>query len=157
MAEKITNIKSQPKPSLKSKGTETPGPAQPTSGIVTSTVVVNPVQGVKPVIELVKSTAPSKMGNSKAIVYNIPGLRGSVRISSTLFEGGTAKAPATITNLDQLNGQPKVAKKKLTKEERAALPKPTAAQKLAEAKERHDRAAKRLEKLQAELNAAPAM
>lgn len=78
-------------------------------------------------------TRSDKTRTSKSIVYTANGQRGSVRISKELFADKTG--PAKLTSLDELNATPKIAKAKMTKEERkahlATLPKLTDAQNLA--------------------------
>lgn len=83
--------------------------------------------------------------NAKRTTAIYSGTLGSIRIGLSAFPGKTA--PETI----EVGGEvfavkaPKVAKAKLTKEERAALPKPTAAERVAKMEERLAKAKAKLE------------
>lgn len=84
-------------------------------------------------------------------MYRLNGNKNTtVRLGASIFEGAP---PATIEF--DAEGMAKVSepRKRLTKEERAALPKPTPAEKLAKAQEIANRAAARAAKLAAALNA----
>jgi len=86
------------------------------------------------IMDLVKqATQPVK---SNAVVYTIPGLRGTVRVSKRLLDG---PAPEQLTLEGASFATPKPAKVKLTREERAAAraaaPKLTEEQKIAKAKD----------------------
>ena len=94
-----------------------------------------------PTFSLVKV---DKHGRSQ---YRLDGNKNTtIRFGASIFAGAP---PATIEVTADNFAAVKEPKKKLTKEERAALPKPTAAEKAKQAKERAERAIKRANKLAA--------
>lgn len=98
------------------KVVDTPEPTVVTSP---SSNPVTPVTGPmaqEHTVNLIKDNKARKGHNGQAAHYNIPGLRGSVKISSTLFDGD---APQTLEINWPVAG-PKAPKVKMTKEERAA-------------------------------------
>ena len=125
----------------------------PSAPIVTSQESVNNVTPAlvqkEHTVELVKDNKTRK-GNGKASTYTIAGLRGSVKISSTLFDG---EAPATL-QIDWPVASEKAPKVKLTKEERAAAnASKTPAQRLAEQEARLAKQTANLEARKAKLAA----
>lgn len=85
-------------------------------------------------------------------VYKVEGSLATVRINRRLFAGS---APAEMTLSGDGMAEPKQPKRKLTKEERAALPKPTPQQLADRAAESAKRAVARAQKLAEKAAAAP--
>ena len=81
--------------------------------------------------------------NAKKTTAIYSGTLGSVRIGISAFPGKTAPATIDVEDVFAVKAA-KEAKAKLTKEERAALPKPTEAEKIAKMQERLDRAKAKL-------------
>ncbi len=83
-------------------------------------------------------TKDTKARKSNAVTYTAPGYAGSVRFSKSFF--ADKSGPASMTLSDESFGAARVAKAKLTAEERKALrasqPKLTPAEKLAKIEER---------------------
>ena len=78
-------------------------------------------------------TRSDKQRSTQMVVYTVDGRPGSVRFSKTLFKD--KNAPEKVTLVTEAFAGPKEPKRQETKEERkarlAALPKPTAAEKVA--------------------------
>jgi hypothetical protein len=101
-------------------------------------------------VTLVANAKQPKKAN--AVVYSIPGLRGTIRFVRTLFAG---PAPATLTVAGVSFAAPVPPKPKLTPAERKALRAAmTPAQRVAEARTRVDAAIARATRLEAALQAS---
>ena len=157
-----------PKTTPRKKGVDTTNPP-----VVTSSPVVAPHGAVAPetstsngspaigqqtqekntMATLVKDNKERKGHNGKAAHYRLDGVRGSVKISSTLFANG---APDTLEINWPVAG-PSTPKVKMTKEERAAARAAmTPAQKLAEQEARLAKQQANLEARKAKLASAAA-